>query len=1299
MPKKLKPTKHIPAKQQSNLTDFSDSSPQPQPPICGGKLAWLLLAPQFPLADFLFAHIPSASKLSPHYQLFRRNLPMTERSNKARRRNRELADGSEPTAAKPVRRRRWPWILAALLVVVYFLPAIVTSTSIKQSAIDWALADFQGKVSAENVSIGWFSAAKLSGVKAIDEQGQTLLEIEQVNTSKSLIGWIGAGQDLGNIEVQSPILYLQLRPDGSNLEDALVEYLKPTDEPNAPLPHVQLSVVGGKVHLSTAGATQAWLVDELSLSAEIAGQKAAAVANLSAIVQAADQTAGNLSLKIELDAGSDRILIDNGHVEVDSKALPVSFLTPLAQRLIGPCNAVGEINGQANLVFSSGGGEVSADLKELEVTQFAMVAPEYLKTDQVSLERFKANGQLRFSPQGVHAEGFETVSDLGKLVTDGEIDFAQLTTLMNGQVPAADFSAHGEIDIAKLANMLPATFALHQDLHVQSGSVTFDAVTRTDAGVRRLLLDLTAANLTAQRGAELLSWHKPLRITARVGQMGEQLVLENVKCESDFLTVEGSANTDVGNFIASGDLAQLRENLSQFVDLSGVDLAGEMSGEFGWSFRNDDSAAPQTQSSDRPIQIGGKFEIDRPVIQMPGVQRWAAPQLSIICNAVGAQRTGGVIQLEQGGARVIVDQEILTVRLAESVPNIATAERLSLSCELSGRVDGWLAHVRNFIWVGDFDASGQVAISSPAIVSREQIQLTNLTYTVSSMQFEGYGASFTESQVTGEGKLSYDLNSGLILAPVFNVASSSIAARADQIQLTFTDVIELTGDVVFRADVNRVADWFGISPDADSVNWFGTAEGNVKLTSDRDSLYGQLEAVVNDLVAAQPATQLTENRGPVRSVGHESQWSELMREKQVKLSSKVGVAQDFDSISFQGLEMVASAIQLVGQGAIRDLAGTWQTNFQGEWNPDWQKVNGLLDAYTYETIQLAGRGQQPIEISGPLFSAVGSQYESAWFPPELQVRTQLNWNAGNVLHLPLEAGAVNVDLNQSVAFLKTSELPFVGGVLQAAPVVDLRGEEPVLLLEKGVLLSNANLSSDICRDFLKYVTPLVADATEAQGKLTVQHEGLRMPLYQPTQVQAQGTLQLHEGTIGAGPLAKQLFSVVSQVKQLLKPGSTLGAPKSVWMDLGNQEIPFSIDNGRVNHQGIRLRIDDVIIETDGSVGFDQSLNLIAKIPIQDAWLGDNRWLEGLRGQSLQIPISGTVSQPRLDTQSIQQLSRQLIQQAAGGAINGAVQDQVGELQNKFGNELDEAREKLNNKIQDALGNELQKGLEGIFKRK
>jgi hypothetical protein len=94
--------------------------------------------------------------------------------------------------------------------------------------------------------------------------------------------------------------------------------------------------------------------------------------------------------------------------------------------------------------------------------------------------------------------------------------------------------------------------------------------------------------------------------------------------------------------------------------------------------------------------------------------------------------------------------------------------------------------------------------------------------------------------------------------------------------------------------------------------------------------------------------------------------------------------------------------------------------------------------------------------------------------------------------------------------------------------------------------------------------------------------------------------------------------------------------------------------GRVEHQNFQIEIGDVVVRTSGYVGLDQSLSLVAEIPIRDKWVQRDPFLRGLKGQTLKIPIRGTLQKPRLDKQVIARLSRQMLQGAADGLLNDAI---------------------------------------------
>ena len=79
-------------------------------------------------------------------------------------------------------------------------------------------------------------------------------------------------------------------------------------------------------------------------------------------------------------------------------------------------------------------------------------------------------------------------------------------------------------------------------------------------------------------------------------------------------------------------------------------------------------------------------------------------------------------------------------------------------------------------------------------------------------------------------------------------------------------------------------------------------------------------------------------------------------------------------------------------------------------------------------------------------------------------------------------------------------------------------------------------------------------------------------------------------------------------------------------------------------------IDDVPVRSNGSVGFDETLNIVIEVPIQQKWVGSKPALQSLVGQVIQIPVSGTFAKPQVDNRAAGSFVAQAAQQAAGGII-------------------------------------------------
>ena len=86
-----------------------------------------------------------------------------------------------------------------------------------------------------------------------------------------------------------------------------------------------------------------------------------------------------------------------------------------------------------------------------------------------------------------------------------------------------------------------------------------------------------------------------------------------------------------------------------------------------------------------------------------------------------------------------------------------------------------------------------------------------------------------------------------------------------------------------------------------------------------------------------------------------------------------------------------------------------------------------------------------------------------------------------------------------------------------------------------------------------------------------------------------------------------------------------------------------------------MQIGNVHVVTQGSVGLDDSLQMVLSIPVQDAWLRDSK-AGSLKGKTIHIPIRGTVSAPVPDIASVlSNITKQLLGGSVKDVLGGRTQ--------------------------------------------
>lgn len=1218
------------------------------------------------------------------------------------------------------RRRRWPYVFAAGFALLAIFPNLIAWTGLHQRLINYALKDFGGTISVKQATLGWAQSVSLTGIKAVDVQGNELLTVDRVLTSESLIQLISSYFRTGNfgeITVHAPVARLSLRPDGSNLEDALAKYFTAASQqksnhtltstaaanlpassiaspaPSHPIPKFYLTINDGKAWITSSTDRLVWQLDGINvllssgLTSPLVAESLCTVTELELDAEGKPQPiqTGQLQFKTEIDPGSPDLMFESLQLALNAQGVPVSLVAPLAQRFIGSARSSGQLTTKLTTQVDLKKLELGLDVQSLTARDLFFLAPELMKNDQLRVRNVNANGRMQISPKMISSNQFELHTDFGKLKSNGSFDVKQLAQMTSeGQLLAEPLELEGNIELAALVRMLPETFRLHQDLEVESGIISFHANTKSEGDTRRLVFHADAANLKGRRGGQMLVWQQAMKLGGTIRQLGRDLSLESLDFQSDFLRLAGSATLESGSFVMKGDLSKLAQRVGQFIDLSQIELAGMIDGNLGWQAAEGVSL---TAHRPLPLQLGGQFHLDQPIIKFSELPVWRPEQLLIRFSGAGiaqmdSQTSETMIEIQTGGAQIDIGQENATALLAAPLRSFGSP--VSLNCELNGRISHWLAHLRNFVDIGELQSDGIAAIKGLVTFKEGQVQFTQLQYEAEQFAIDGYGMKIRDPKVNGTVDGYYDPAKYEIRLRDMTLISSSIAARGQELRFAFANEFYADGGIGFRGDVNRIAEWFELSTEPESIHWFGSAEGTFQFVSQDQGVASRVSVTLADLVAAHQQS----HTDPTTGIVERPKWVELYRDPRVQVDSELLIANDFNAIMLQNGTIKSSTVSLEASGTVADLTGTLLANIQGRWTPAWDKVQTLVAVYTGNLVQLSGSGTKPFSLRGPLLNdaeAAGQEIaQASWIPSDLEGSIAMGWDQGSFLEVPIGASEINLDVKNSVGYIGTKGIPFSGGTIQLAPYVDMRGRKPFVSMKPTRVIDGVSLSRDTARKWLKYVAPLAADATSAQGNLTLDVEAMQMPLFSPLDIEANGTMQLADVVIGAGPLAEQLLGTVQQVRSLLKPDAR-ERDLTTWLLLSQQSIPFVVKDQSVFHENVTIMIKDIPVTTSGVVGFDQSLKMVAEIPIADEWISGKPYLNGLRGQKLRIPITGTVSKPVLDHRAIQGLSSELARGAASNVLNQALTDHLTPKANELQEKLSGKVSGELNRFQDRLG--------------
>jgi hypothetical protein len=1145
------------------------------------------------------------------------------------------------------RRRGRPWgkllfALAVLVAVVAALPTIVANSPLLNSLLAKAVPDGSLRVTASGASLGWFSAPSLTGVEISDAAGEKLATVEAIRLNRSPLALLGDRTNLGEIEVEKPVVYVAVLPDGTNWQKALAPLLKSTAGENAAQPGSQsasppvaaaIRVIDGTVLVEEASTAQRWRLYGLNAQVDTRGVTAGlpplSVAGQLDTPNAAMPVPATFSLAVANDGGRQQLNFTLQNLPL-AAAEPWLRIEVPASTLRGTVFGQGTANWMATAANPLTDGSTNGTLT-LQSVEFA--APE-LAGDTVRLSRVEVPWRLTSQATGLTIDDLQLTCDIGRFAARGTLDPA-LTNL----AARHNVEFQGEVDLAPLAAMLPHLLRIRGDTKITAGKLELAGRSQPIEGGQSLTGMLRTANVAATSGGRPLAWEQPINATFEVRRELGNLRLESLKCQSDFLSIAAAGTTQQLTANANFDLNRLAAQLGQFVDLSGAQLAGTGTAHLDWLEKDGSQFAISANSEVSQLRVGlGDGKV------------YAEPRLAVKATALGIfdPLTHQPTKIASGEAQVAAEGDLLDAKLTEPVDFAAADRTWPVAISLTGDIARWMARLRPWFAPDPWQASGTGDVTAQVRASANAVQMSQAKVTLSNLQVAGAGWNITEPKVELAGDLEWNTAAGELAARSLQLVSSTVSLAAQNLQLqALSTPPKASGVAAFRADVARVAAWQVPTAQPTQYKPSGMVTGNVRFDQQGDQITGEFTATGEQLALQQIAPASPASRG-VPAPGTPVPQT-IWQEPQVNLRGTTTYEATADRIAFRQVQIQSATLALIADGQVDRLSTTADLNANGALNYDLAKITPLLKPFVGDGIQLVGSETARFQAAGSL------KNPAARWARTLAARGELPWTSANIYGLPIGPGKLAATLGDGTLRVDPLSIAVAEGQLTASPVVRLDPEPMELTLPAGPLLSNVRISPQVSEAMLKFIAPVLAGATQSEGQFSMTLSGARVPLTDSKQADVAGQLAVHSVRVVPGPMAKQWVELAQQVESLAKKQDlkSLGQRQPVTLlTVQDQQVNFRVVDGRVYHQGMQFQVGDVVMRTEGSVGLDETVAIVVHVPIQDKWIEGKAFLVGLRGQSLSIPISGTLRNPKMDQSAVAGLSQQLLQGAAQQAIGG-----------------------------------------------
>jgi len=1131
--------------------------------------------------------------------------------------------GSQKPRSKPRRKKRRIlktaiFLLILIVAVVAVAPEIIARTSLRNSLIPKFSPEYEGRLVLGQTSLGWLRPISIKQVELKYPDGDTWAVIDDLKGEFTLLDLILEPSQLGKWSASKCEVTVHCEPGMTDVEQWL-DNLSEEQQASSPS-NVSFSTETMLLTLVSTDQKSQFKLSNLDYR-QNSDSEVKIASQVEVISENPQEVAGKLDLDLDFKSTT--------QAEIVASSFPLKSLEPLFVRFDISDSISGTIEGNWKLT-----GDEESPLQFDGRGKVEQLAISRNQTPVLSVDSLSLDLATAYSSNGWKISRLNGVTDFGQVSLDGVV---QMPTTLNlnqstfDQLLTQSFAVAGDLELSALTRRFPGLLALQEGVELQRGTSAFRVESLPNETTPRLTASFDVQDIVAKTPARQIEWAKPFTASAIIQRSQNQWDIEKLDINSKAVSLTGSGNWNSANITADINLAEFLEEWSRIFDFGDLQLAGQVRGK----------ATCQT-SEDGPISLEATLTGTELVIGGTRDNLWRFQQLQADINGMGNLDKNKQLQLTELSTTITTERDRITfTQQSSKEQNSSSNWSIQGEGDLSGLVGQLLASSMPGRMSGRYKL--ETVLSRQPKEDRFQpfdLMLTEFLYKSNEFKLQ-------EPQLQLTGAFALDRQENVLTSKELILNCPTLAARVNDLNLPLSNISSTDAKLAARGRIERL--WEYVEPNASRPAPTGML--NLQLSATRQpqgtNLVWKLTAA--DLKWSQPVAGV-----PARPVSTNSSTNiaPVWRGKASYLTTTDRVSITESQLSAEGLDCQLS-------GTIANVSSAPFASLDGKCRYDWQSLRKLYPDLTGPDLILYGQHETPISLKIPLSSSPQDQRA-------ISGNVAVAWERGDWNGLPIGPATISVALTSDQMSITPVEVTVSTGTVRFGPVINRTDQGAVLVQDAERLLNQVQLTDEICHQWLKYVSPMTADSARVSGTFSLDNSAaMVIPLDRPEQANAQGIVMIHSAKMNPGPLAMQFITLGQQIDALRRGTPFDGGardPNRPMLTITRQAVPYKVAQGRVYHKDLTMQVSNLNVTSSGSVGFDDSLDLVANIEVPDTWTVQGKRVRDIWGPAIQIPIRGSLAKPQMDGRVIKSLLDKLVR---GTVTNFLEQELNKQLNNLF----------------------------------